>query len=120
MLKAKSFGQNYYCPVCHYSFGVKADDLFLKALVSEKYLGETLYVEQILEEHEVLKPFKAFLDLPCEVCRKPVKEWDEYNVKRAVKSIGVAHTSCWQSELGQSIEFKKSIEKFKKDMKVKE
>ena len=37
---------NYGCPVCHYSYGVKVDNSFFKALVSE----ELLLLGHILEE----------------------------------------------------------------------
>ena len=65
----------------------------------------------------MLKSFKAFLNTPCEICHEPVKEWDEYNVKPAIQGIGCGHTHCWNSELGQTKELLKAIQKFKKDMK---
>lgn len=112
-LKARSFGGDYYCPVCHFSYGVKADDSFLKALVSDKYLGETLYVEQLLDEYEMLKSFKAFLNVPCEICQKPVKEWDIYNVKLAIEGTGCGHTQCWNSELGRMRQLRKALQQMK-------
>jgi len=113
----KLLGGDYYCPVCHYWHAVKEDDSFLKALVSEKQLEDIQHLEKVLEEHEVMKSFKAFLKVPCEICHEPVKEWDDYNVKLAIESIGCGHTSCWKSESGQMKELLKAIQKFKKDTK---
>jgi len=106
--KSKYCGNGYQCPVCHNWYTVKEDDSFLKALVSEKQLEDTLQLE------EALKSFKAFLNTPCEICHESVKEWDDYNVKLAIEGIGCGHTSCWKSELGRLREFRKAIEKVKK------
>jgi len=115
--KYKFFGNGYQCPVCHNWHAVKEDDSFLKALVSEQQLDDTQHLEKVLEEHEVLLPFEAFLNAPCEICHEPIKEWDDYNVKLAIEGIGCGHTHCWNSELGRLIEFRKAIEKVKKGMK---
>ena len=112
--KNKYVGNGYYCPACHDWYAVKEDDSFLKALVSEKQLEDTLHLEEVLEEYEVLEPFKSFLNVPCEICREPVKEWGDYNVKLAIQGIGCGHTQCWNSELGRLIEFRRAIEKMKK------
>ena len=66
-----------------------------------------------MEGYEVLEPFKAFLEEPCELCHKPVSEWDEYNVKLAIQGIGCGHTSCWKSELGRMKELARAISKNK-------
>ena len=71
-------------------------------------------VEDTLKENEVLVPFKAFLSVPCEICLKPIEEWDDYNVKLAIESIGCGHTHCWHSEFGRLREFRKTMEKVKK------
>ncbi|MBA7691025.1 hypothetical protein ES703_99563 [subsurface metagenome] len=113
----KYFGNGYQCPVCHNWYAVKEDDSFLEALVSEKQLEDTQHLEKVLQEHEVLLPFKAFLNAPCEICHEPVKEWDDYNVKLAIEGIGCGHTHCWKSESGQMKELLKAIQKFKKDTK---
>ena len=110
----KFYGNEYYCPACHYSLGVKEDDSFLKTLVSEKQLEDTLRLDKVLEECEVLEPLKAFLNVSCEICHKPVKEWDVYNVKLAIQGTGCGHTSCWKSESGRFRELRKAIEKVKK------
>ena len=112
--KYKLLGNGYYCPVCHSWYAVKEDDSFLKALVSEKQLEDTLYLEEVMEECEVFEPFKAFLSVSCEICHEPVKEWDEYNVNLAIEGIGCGHTSCWNSELGRFMELRRAIEKVKK------
>ena len=62
----------------------------------------------------MLEPFKAFLNVPCEICHEPITEWDDYSVKLAIQGIGRGHTQCWNSELGRSIELRKVIEKVKK------
>ncbi len=65
----------------------------------------------------MLLPFKAFLNVPCEICHEPIKEWDDYNVKLAIEGTGCGHTWCWNSELGQLIELRKAIEKVNKTTK---
>lgn len=115
--KDKSLGNGYYCPVCHNWYAVKEDDSFFKALVSEKQLEDTLHLDKVLKEIEVLGPFKAFFNVPCEICHELVKEWDDYNVKLAVESIGCGHTHCWNSQAGQFKQIAKAIQKFKKDTK---
>ena len=115
--KDKFFGNGYQCPVCHNWYAVKEDDSFLKALVSEKQLEDTLHLEEVLKEIEVLEPFKAFFNVPCEICHEPVKEWDDYNVKLAIEGIGCGHTHCWNSQTGQFKQIGKTIQKLKKDTK---
>jgi len=115
--KYQSIGHGYHCPVCYDSHALKEDDSFLKAMVSENKLQNIQYTEELVNENEVLKPFKAFLNVPCEVCHEPVNEWNDYNVKLAIEGIGCGHTSCWKSEYGQMKEFLKAIQKVKKDTK---
>ncbi len=86
-------------------------------MVSEKQLEHTQYLEKVLEEYEVLEPFKAFLNVPCEICHEPVTEWGEYNVKLAIQGLGCGHTFCWNSQPGQMRELLKAIQKFKKNTK---
>lgn len=97
----KFLGGDYYCPVCHYWHAVKEDDSFLKAMVSEKKLQDTRYVGELLNENEVLKPFKAFLNVPCEICGQPINEWTEDNVKAVMSGYGWAHTKCWNGDVGK-------------------
>jgi len=113
----KYLGNGYYCPVCHYSYAVKEDDSFLKALVSEKQLEDTMHLEEVMEEYEVLEPFKAFLNVPCEICHEPITEWGDYSVKLVIQGIGCGHTACWHSESGKTKELLRAIQKFKKDIK---
>jgi hypothetical protein len=56
----------------------------LKALVSQEQLENTHLVEQLLEENTTLKPLRAFLNVPCEICKKPITDWTEDNVKAAI------------------------------------
>ena len=86
-------------------------------MVSEEQMENIILVEETLKENKALEPLKAFLDVPCEICHEPVKEWDDYNVKLTIESIGCGHTSCWKSESGQMKELLKAIQKFKKDTK---
>ena len=88
--------------------------VFFKALLSGEQLEDTLHLEKVLEEYEVLEPFKAFLEVPCEICHEPVTEWGDYSVKLAIQGIGCGHTACWNRELGRLIELRKAIEKVKK------
>ena len=115
--KYKFFGNGYYCPVCHNWYAVKEDDYFLKALVSEKQLEDTLHLEKVLKEFEVLEPFKAFFNIPCEICHEPIEEWDDYNIKLTIEGTGCGHTLCWNSQAGQTRQFLKAIQKFKKETK---
>jgi hypothetical protein len=80
----------------------------------DSFFGGRPHLEEVLEEYEVLEPFKSFLNVPCEICREPVKEWGDYNVKLAIQGIGCGHTQCWNSELGRLIESRRAIEKMKK------
>ena len=115
--KNKYFSNGYQCPACHNWYAVKEDNSFLQALVSGKQLEDTQHLEKVLEQYEVLEPFKAFLKVPCEICHEPVKEWGDYNVKLAIQGIGCGHIACWHSKSGQTKELLKAIQKFKKDMK---
>ncbi len=110
-------GNGYYCPVCHYWYAVKEDDSFLEAFVSGKQLEGTQYLEKVLEEYEVLEPFKAFKNVPCEICHKPITEWDDYSVKLVLQGIGCGHTACWYSESGKTRELLRTLQKIKRDMK---
>ena len=92
---------HYGCPACQLFHGVKADDSFLSAMVSEEQLENTLRIEEVLKENEALLPLKAFLDVPCEICGEPITEWTEQNVKIAVDRSGWGHTKCWNSTIGQ-------------------
>ena len=74
-------------------------------------------LENVMQEYEVLEPFKAFLNVPCEICHEPITEWGDYNVKLAIQGIGCGHTHCWNSQSGQMKELLKAIQKFKKDTK---
>ncbi len=88
--------------------------LFLKHWSQRNNWKTPFNWKEALKEIEVLKSFKAFLNTPCEICKEPVKEWDDYNVKLAIQGIGRGHTQCWNSELGRFIELRKAIEKVKK------
>jgi hypothetical protein len=110
--KYKYFGNGYQCPVCHNWYAVKEDDSFIKAMVSEKQIENTQHLEKVLGEYGVLEPFKALLEEPCEICHKPVSEWDEYNIKLVIQGIGCGHTSCWNSELGQLKELNRALDKY--------
>ena len=115
--KSKLFGNGYQRPVCHNWYEVKEDGSFLKALVSEKQLEDTLHLEKVLEEYGVLEPFKAFINMPCDICHEPITEWDDYNVKLAIQGIGCGHTQCWNSEFGRLRELRKTLEQMKRDTK---
>jgi len=96
----KFYTTYYKCPACHYSHGVKDDDSFLKAMVSEEQLENTQRIKEVLKENKVLKPLKAFLDVPCEICGELITEWTEQNVKMAVGGFGWGHSHCWNSDVG--------------------
>jgi hypothetical protein len=96
------FDSNYYrCPACINPLTVKPDDSFLKAMVSEKHLKDIRSYVEIQEENDSLKPFKLFFGLPCKVCKKPITEWTEQNVRTGINGFGWGHTKCWNSPSGQ-------------------
>lgn len=98
---SKFQGKYYVCPVCHYMNSVKADDSFLKALVPGRRLEDVQLTEELLKENEVLRPFKAFLSTPCEICHQAVTEWDDANVQAVIGGVGCGHTACWNTDLGR-------------------
>lgn len=91
---------SHECPECHWSHKVKPDDSFLKAMVSEEQLGNTYLVEPLIKEFTILRPFKVLIDIPCEVCGKPISELTEDEVKRGATGLGWAHKDCWNTLLG--------------------
>jgi len=104
--------RGYCCPVCHRNYAVKEDDSFLRLMVSDQeQLAGVQHTEKVLEENEMLKPFKHFLEVPCEICHKPIKCWDNYNTKLVIQGTGFGHTSCWRSKAGQLIELSRAIKK---------
>lgn len=105
------FSNDYYCPACHYGFGIKQDGSFLQAMVSEEQLENTRRIDEVLKENEALKPLRVFQDMPCEICGKPVNEWDEQNIKLVISGMGCGHTQCWNSQLGQWRQIGKAIQK---------
>ncbi len=74
----------------------------MKALVSQEQLENTHLVEQLLEENTTLKPLRAFLNVPCEICKKPITDWTEDNVKATIMGFGWAHVQCWNTALGKA------------------
>ena len=96
------FIYNYYqCPACHSSGTVKPNGSFLKVMVSEKQLENIHRCVEVQKENDSLRPFKVFFDIRCEVCGKPVKEWNDGNIKKGISGRGWGHTQCWTSQLGQ-------------------
>jgi len=105
----------YCCPVCHLNYMVKEDVSFLELMVSDKkQLADVQHTEALLEESHKLKPFKALLEVPCEICNQPDECWDEYNVKLVIQGTGFGHTSCWNSEFGQRRQLTKAIQLLKR------
>ncbi len=108
----------YSCPVCQRRYSVRDDDSFLRVMVSdEKQLEDIQHMEEVLKENEILKPFKDFLKLPCEICHGPIEAWDDYNTKLVIQGTGFGHTSCWKSEVGQLRQLAKAIQQVRKDTK---
>lgn len=97
----KSISNYYQCPSCHTSYGVEPDDSFLKAMVSEKQMENIILVEDTLKENETLGPLKAFLNVPCEICGKPITKWTKDNVWAAINRCGWGHDECWNTDLGK-------------------
>jgi len=108
---------SYQCPVCHYSSGVKADESFIKALVSQEQLENTYLVEQLLEENTTLRSLQVFLNFPCDICGSPVNEWSEDSVARGVMGLGWGHARCWDSTAGKLIQFSRIAKTFQEIQK---
>ncbi len=103
------FGNYYQCPACHCSHGVKADDMFLKAMISEQQMENICRVETLQQENKALQPLKVFLNLPCEVCGQPITEWTEKDVRRGVSGLGWGHTQCWDTTERRAKQFAKLV-----------
>ena len=100
---------NYYgCPVCHMS-EVRANDLFLKAMVSGKQLENTRWAQQVQKENDSLRPFKIFFDVPCCICGQSVTEWTEQNLRKGIRGVGWGHVVCWKTPMGQGKQLAKLI-----------
>ena len=103
---------NYYvCPACHQHSRVEANDSFLRAMVSEKQQENVRLIEQLQQEYDALRPFKLFLDLPCEVCKRLMTEWTEQDLRRGIQGLGWGHGRCWRSGPGQVIQLTRYLEK---------
>jgi len=104
------YSSNYYeCPACHSSYGIKGDDAFLRAMVSEQQMENICRVETLQQENKVLQPLKVFLNLPCEVCGQPITEWAEEDPRRGVSGLGWGHTQCWDTTEGRARQFAKLV-----------
>jgi len=103
------YSKSYMCPSCHTSYTVEPNDFFLKLMVSEQQFDDIITAGELKKENDILIPLKPFLSVICEVCDKPITEWDEHNVKVAVEHHLWGHTSCWNGELGRAMLFIKSI-----------
>jgi hypothetical protein len=105
----KYYSDFYQCPACHLSLSVKADDMFLKAMISEQQMENICRVETLQQENKALQPLKVFLNLPCEVCGQPITEWTEEDVRRGVSGLGWGHTQCWNTTEGTARQFAKLV-----------
>lgn len=105
----KTFSNYYECPSCHTSYGVEPYDSFLKAMISEEQMENIALVEKTLKENKALEPLKVFLNLPCEICGKPMTEWSEQDLRRGVMGSGWGHTQCWNTTKGQARQFAKLV-----------
>lgn len=100
----------YCCPVCHCQYTLSEDDSFLRLMVSDKkQLADIQHTQEIIEENKKLNPLKVFLEVPCEICQKPIGSWDDYNTRLVIRGIGFGHTTCWKSEIGQLRQLEKAI-----------
>jgi len=90
----------YLCPSC-YNHRVRADDSFLKAIVTTEQLERTRLAQDLEKENKILRPLRAFLNVACQICHEPIIEWTEGNVKLAVSGYGWGHAKCWNSPAGQ-------------------
>ncbi|XUX00150.1 MAG: hypothetical protein TUN42_09695 [Dehalogenimonas sp.] len=89
------------CPSCHWEWNIEADDGFVMAMIGEENLKELKRVTSIEEQNQALKPLKFFLELPCEICNKPMASWTLEDIKRGAEGFGWGHTVCFKSESGQ-------------------
>jgi len=99
----KRLSTYYKCPVCQLSSFVTADDSFLKAMISKEQLEHAYRTERLLNENERLKILERFFDVKCEICGKPILDWTDDNIKKAVDGYGWVHNQCWRSNQGSKI-----------------
>ena len=92
---------HYWCPSCHDYSSIRANDAFLKAMLSEEKFNEVVQIRKLQEENNTLQPFKRFFDVPCEICKKPVTEWDKGTLEAGICGFGWAHKQCLNSSSGQ-------------------
>ena len=104
-----SFLNYYHCPSCHFSNCVKADDSFIRSMVSEKQLEDVTLAGQLQEQLDVLKPFETFLNLPCEICGKPITEWTNESIKLGITGAGWGHQDCWNTPAGEILAATKAL-----------
>ena len=90
----RPYVKDYLCPVCGITSDVKPDDSFLKAMVSQKQLENARLAQQIESECMPLRPFKAFLEMPCAVCGQPLTEWTDSAVRLVMRSAEMIHERC--------------------------
>ena len=64
-------------------------------------MEKIILLEKTLKENEALGPLKAFQDVACEICGKPITAWTKDNVCAAIDGCGWAHSECWNSDMGQ-------------------
>jgi hypothetical protein len=83
----------------------------------KKQLEDIQHMEEVLKENDMLKPFKHFLKVPCEICHEPIEAWDDYNTKLVIQGTGFGHTSCWESQSGQMRQLTKAIQNMREDTK---
>ncbi len=91
----------YSCPACQHFHEVKPNDSFLRAMVSDKQLENVRLAEQLESENLVLRPFKAFLELPCAACHQPIREWTDDSVRSLMRRTEQLHPQCWRNIDGQ-------------------
>jgi len=96
----RSTQDSYTCPACQWP-RTRADDSFLKAMVSDKQLENVRLAEQLDRENSALRPLKPFLELPCAICRQPIKEWTEHLARSVMERTEETHRQCWSTPAGQ-------------------
>jgi hypothetical protein len=96
------YDSNYYCPACHTSLHVEADDSFLQAMLFPEGTKEVRTLEGLERQVERLKPLEVFLDIPCFICGRPLSNnWSREQAVDTFKKGRWAHGPRFGTPAGQ-------------------
>ena len=105
--RSQRYGEKYSCPACYSRLDAEPDDSLMDLFLSPPQIQEGKEIEKLRGEVERLKPLEVFLDIPCAVCCKPMRNtWERDDVEATFKACAWAHPECWKTTRGQSLYMK--------------